>query len=508
MIPSTSLSPIEPWTSVSGAGGVARRREERPEVVERRASAAAPAGLWAPSRSTSRPSTRSELEAARATRAPRSRAGARRRGTVAIPAVSSASSTASATAAFVGLVAAAERDPRRAERRQLDLDAVPIPAEERRRRDLGERRPDPPGPAPDHRQRLAGRARDGQVPALDDRRLLPRDRRDRVAEPGHVVEGDVRDRGDAAVPGVGRVEPPAEPDLDERRPRRRSSANHRKSIAVSSSNSVGGPWRRSTRSAAARTSPTSRANVTGSIGRPSISSRSRYDDEVRLGRRADADARRRAARCRRGRGRCPCRSSRRRARRAADAADRRSSRGGPVSDPAPAGPRTGPRSDSARTAAWYARVGPPAARPGSTAAQLLLVEHALVEARREAHVVDVALLEVHAAAQLAARDDAVLADDALEQVRARGSAGRRGSRSRRSAGRRSGAGSGRPKARVRAGSVPRRRPDRRSRSARSGGRPGCRARRTAVRRRRRLRRARAARSRRARSGRGRTVGAR
>src|SRR6185503_6497330 len=59
---------------------------------------------------------------------------------------------------------------------------------------------------------------------------------------------------------------------------------------------------------------------------------------------------------------------------------------------------------------------PPRLRAGSTGAQLLLVEHALVEAWREADVIDVALLEVDATAQLAARDDALLADDALEQV--------------------------------------------------------------------------------------------
>jgi hypothetical protein len=38
---------------------------------------------------------------------------------------------------------------------------------------------------------------------------------DRRPEPVHVVEVHVGDRGDAAVPGVGRVEPAAEPDLDD-----------------------------------------------------------------------------------------------------------------------------------------------------------------------------------------------------------------------------------------------------------------------------------------------------
>ena len=75
----------------------------------------------------------------------------------------------------------------------------------------------------------------------------------------------------AAVPGVGRVEPPAEPDLDERHVDGRASANQREDdrgqqlelgrLAVAPRDPVG--ERR-------RTSPTSRANVAGSIGRPSI----------------------------------------------------------------------------------------------------------------------------------------------------------------------------------------------------------------------------------------------
>ena len=60
------------------------------------------------------------------------------------------------------------------------------------------------------------RAGDGEVAALDDRRLLAGDLRDRVAEPVHVVEVHVGDDRHAAVPGVGRVEAPTEPDLHER----------------------------------------------------------------------------------------------------------------------------------------------------------------------------------------------------------------------------------------------------------------------------------------------------
>src|SRR6185437_4004825 len=49
-----------------------------------------------------------------------------------------------------------------------------------------------------------------------DRGLLPGDVGDRRSEALGVVEVDVRDRGDAAVPGVGRVEAPAKADLHER----------------------------------------------------------------------------------------------------------------------------------------------------------------------------------------------------------------------------------------------------------------------------------------------------
>ena len=69
--------------------------------------------------------------------------------------------------------------------------------------------------------------------------------------------------------------------------------------------------------------------------------------------------------------------------------------------------------------------GPRRAPGRSLAGQLVLVEDALVEARREADVVDVALVEVDAAAQLAARDVVRLAQQALEQVRAPGSGSRR-----------------------------------------------------------------------------------
>src|SRR5262245_15041162 len=53
----------------------------------------------------------------------------------------------------------------------------------------------------------------------------------------------------------------------------------------------------------------------------------------------------------------------------------------------------------------------------SVRGDLFLVEDALVEARRQAHVRDVAGVQVHAAAHLAARDGAFLAHVGLEEVR-------------------------------------------------------------------------------------------
>ena len=110
------------------------------------------------------------------------------------------------------------------------------------------------------------------------------------AEPVHVVEVDVRDRGDAAVPGVGRVEPTAQPDLDERQVDAAARRTSGRRIAVSSSNSVGGPSRRATRSAAAQDlvdEPRERRRV----DRPAVDDDPlAVADEVRLGRLADAEA--------------------------------------------------------------------------------------------------------------------------------------------------------------------------------------------------------------------------
>ena len=114
------------------------------------------------------------------------------------------------------LVAPAQADPGPPEPRQLDVDPVAVPAEQRRGPDLGQRHADAPRATPDDRQPVAARAGHGQVAALDDRGLLAGDLGDRVAQAVHVVEVDVRHDRHAAVPGMGRVEPPAQADLDER----------------------------------------------------------------------------------------------------------------------------------------------------------------------------------------------------------------------------------------------------------------------------------------------------
>ena len=298
---------------------------------------------------------------------------------------------------------------------------------------------------------------------------------DRVAQAVHVVEVDVGHDGHAAVPGVRRVEPPAQPDLDEREVR---------PDLGEAGEDDGGQQLELGRLAVARARPGRRRP-----GRARRAARSRRGDrpavdldplavghEVRLGRRPDAIARR------------PQRAS----------ASARTL-------PLPLVPAiSAPRTDRSRIAELaQQRPGPPEAQPdpeaaalgerpqrvvvgevgraddrssvaASLAGQLVLVEDALVEAWGQADVVDVALLHVDAAAQLAARRVRVLADQRLEQVRRLDRDRARGCRSCRSAGRRCGAGSaGRSPARIAGigGIEPARRPaGRRSRATARRGR--------------------------------------
>ena len=57
---------------------------------------------------------------------------------------------------------------------------------------------------------------DGTIAANDDRRLLSGDCLDRVSEIALMIESNVGDHGDAAVPRVHCVEPSTESDLDHR----------------------------------------------------------------------------------------------------------------------------------------------------------------------------------------------------------------------------------------------------------------------------------------------------
>ena len=100
---------------------------------------------------------------------------------------------------------------------QVHDDPVAVETEQRRRgpRSAAVR---PRGARARGRRRSASPdgAGDSAVAGHDDRGLLARDRGDRVAEIRGVVQLDVRDRGDAAVPGVGGVQAAAEPHLDDR----------------------------------------------------------------------------------------------------------------------------------------------------------------------------------------------------------------------------------------------------------------------------------------------------
>ena len=133
-----------------------------------------------------------------------------------MPAASSASSSASAVAALAAWWRPRRPIRVRPRRGSSTIDPVAVPAQQRRRPDLGQGHAEASRAPADDRQPVTVGAGDGQVAALDDRGLLARDLGDRVAESVHVVEVDVGHDGDPAVPGVRRVEPPAEPDLDER----------------------------------------------------------------------------------------------------------------------------------------------------------------------------------------------------------------------------------------------------------------------------------------------------
>ena len=183
----------------ASAGAAPARRRPGGTGAGRRAPgarAAAPAGLWAPSRRTSRtaagvPSRLEQLEPARPAGRGVARAGEPPAPTVAIPAASRASSTASATADVRRLVPAAQPDPRLAEaaaaRRRCRRG--PSRSTARRGRPRSAATPSRRARRRMTAERVAGRAGHGQVAALDDRGLLAGDRRRPSARAGPCGRG-------------------------------------------------------------------------------------------------------------------------------------------------------------------------------------------------------------------------------------------------------------------------------------------------------------------------------
>jgi hypothetical protein len=111
-------------------------------------------------------------------------------------------------------------DVDRAKARQLDPQRVPGPAQDRGRRRDQQWHAEPRAPPAQDSQRLALRTGRGPVTSLHDRDLLAGDRRDRRAQPVHVVEPHVGQHRDPAVPGVRRVQASAKAHLDQRDVRR------------------------------------------------------------------------------------------------------------------------------------------------------------------------------------------------------------------------------------------------------------------------------------------------
>ena len=251
--PATSLSAIDAVRSVIGGR---RRTGSSPPVRNGRRSsratarAAAPAGLWAPSRSTSRPSTSEQLEATRpARRREPGPAGVRwrrcdpgrgegvQRRVRRPPRWRPGGARAARPASARGPARSRSRPSRRISRMGAGAH-------------LRQRHAEPTRPAADDRQRVAGRAGHREVAALDDRRLLPGDVLDRRSEAVHVVEVHVGHDRHAAVPGVRRVEAPTQTHLDERdvhaRPRRTTGTRRRSGARTRSDRRAGGrPDRRS-----------------------------------------------------------------------------------------------------------------------------------------------------------------------------------------------------------------------------------------------------------------------
>ena len=163
---------------------------------------------------------------------------------------------------------------------------------------------------------------------------------DRVAQPVHVVEVDVGDDRHAAIPGVRRIEPPTEPDLDERdvgpdlgEAGEDDGGQQLELGRVAVAGCDRGRRRRG------RGRPAARSRPGRSGGRRPGSARGRSRGVAWGWTRPGS--RRLAAPNRRARARCPCRWSRRSARRGPCAPDGRARAAGRASARARAGCRTG-----------------------------------------------------------------------------------------------------------------------------------------------------------------------
>ena len=115
----------------------------------------------------------------------------------------------------------------RHEHRRRRVPALIVPLERRRRiprQDIAknlahrmDRRPAPARHAPDHRLGFGRHApQHHRTPFLDDARLFPGDLGDRIAQHLAMVEPDGRDHRHLRHDHIGRVEPSAEPGLDQR----------------------------------------------------------------------------------------------------------------------------------------------------------------------------------------------------------------------------------------------------------------------------------------------------
>ena len=269
--------------------------EVRPEVLERRARAAAPSGLCAPSSSTSR-----GPPAWRRRRARGGPASARSRTRAAGPPRGPGDARRlEGVEERVGdrdvrrLVPSAQGDVRRSEPGQRDRWVS------RSQPSTGARPaivsgPRPRAAPPDHGQAVAGRTRHGHVAALDDRRLLAGDRRDRRSRRSVWSRPRCQHR-DAAVPWSRPAGRPARPRPAPRPARlRRNGGTSRRSGARTPSAARGAA--RPGRRRAARPRRVGRTSRRRSAARRRRSARGRSRGAASASRRRGS--RRRAARTR------------------------------------------------------------------------------------------------------------------------------------------------------------------------------------------------------------------